>query len=83
MSNLPKKTNVQLVKSMMEFSEHGALAQMFIIDAISQKAKAVAECDPVELEKKMGPNSFIPARKWIAVAKEIQAKMDANYNGKL
>lgn len=36
------KDNAALVKQMMTFSPHGALPQMFIIDAITKQAEVAA-----------------------------------------
>jgi len=58
---------------MMEYSQYGALAQLFIIDAISKLSAAVSKADPA----KMG-NGLIDGTAWVGVAKEIRAKMDAH-----
>lgn len=70
-------TNVQFMKKMMEHSEFGALAQAFIIDAVTKQAEAVAAADPGEISKGMG--GFISSEAWVGVAKEIKQKMDEFY----
>ena len=69
-----RKTNVQFVKSIMEFSQHGALAQMFVIEAITKYAKACAEAKPEDMD-----SGFISGAAWQAVAKEIQGKIAEQY----
>ncbi|RMX08214.1 hypothetical protein D8I35_03630 [Corticibacter populi] len=67
-------TNVEFVTELMEFSPYGALAQMFIIDAIAKHAKAVAQATPEKFESAM-----LSGEAWIGVAKDINAKLKAHY----
>jgi len=77
---MPKqKTNVEVITDIMEYSEFGALAQMFVIDALTKAAKRVAEAPWPEISKAFEGNQMISARAWQGVAKEIQAKLDAAY----
>lgn len=73
------KSNEALVAHMMRFSEHGALAQMFIIDAISKAADRVVNAGLPEVRKQFGENAMIHPDAWYGVAKEIKEKMAANY----
>ena len=66
------QTNVEFVTNMMEFSRFGALAQVFIIQAIDQYSKRVAEADPATID-----GGFISGQAWVGVAKEIQQKLEA------
>lgn len=63
----------------MEYSAYGALAQMFIVDSITQRANAVAGTDLKELADKWGDNLIRP-QAWHGVAKEIKQKFDRFYN---
>lgn len=68
------QTNVEAVTALMEFSRYGALAQMFVIDALSKHAKAVAEAAPEALASMEG--GFISPEAWQGVAREIMEKLD-------
>ncbi len=72
-------TNVEFVTDMMDFSNYGALAQMFIIDALTKWSGKVAETPIEVLREQFGENSFINPDAWHGVAKEIKAKLDAQY----
>ncbi len=78
MATTKQLTNTQAVKEMMDFSAHGALAQLFIIDAIGKAADNIAAADLDELSAAFGPNAFVSADAWQAVAKEVKAKLDAH-----
>ncbi len=67
-------TNVEFVTELMEFSKSGALAQVFIIDAIQKHADAVAKVDASTVE-----HPLISGQAWVNCAKEIKARMDAHY----
>lgn len=61
----------------MEYSNHGALAQLFVMDAIGKFADQVAKSKVSDYPK----NMFICPESWIAVAKEIRGKLDKHFNG--
>lgn len=65
------KTNVQFVTDLMEFSRFGALAQVFVIDALDKWSKKISECDPAQFD-----NAMINGEAWVGVAKEIQQKIE-------
>jgi hypothetical protein len=66
------KTNVQVVKDIMEHSSYGGLSQLFVMDALHKLSKAVASSTPEEY----GDKSIIDPEAWIGVAKEIQRKLE-------
>lgn len=68
------KTNVQVLTDLMQFSRHGALAQVFIIDAIQKHANRVAVADPAQVDSPM-----ISGEAWVGVANEIQGTLEAHY----
>lgn len=74
------ETNIDIVTSIMEFSNYGALSQFFVLDAIRKFAKRVIESTPEELEAMK--DGFITPQAWQGVAKEIDAKLDAFYKTK-
>jgi hypothetical protein len=75
---MPKKpeTNVEFVARIMEFSNYGPLAQLFVIDALDKWSKKVAEADPADIESPM-----ISGHAWVGVAREIQAKIEKRMDG--
>lgn len=77
-----RRTNTGLVTDLMDYSQHGALSQMFIIDAIRKFADAVASTPLVELRERFGHNSMISADSWHGVATEIKREMDTFYGDK-
>lgn len=64
------KTNVEFVTELMEFSNHGALSQVFIIEAIRRYAEACSE-------RRISDNGFISPDAWQGVAREIRDKLVA------
>jgi hypothetical protein len=64
-------SNVEFVTELMEFSEYGPLAQLFVMDALAKFSKRVAEAAPEEFA---GMGDFISAESWQGVAKEIHQK---------
>jgi hypothetical protein len=47
------ETNVEFVTRMMEFSNYGALAQLFVLEAIRNWSNLVAEADPAKVDSPM------------------------------
>lgn len=70
MSKKPQ-TNVEFVTKLMEFSKYGALAQLFVIDALDKWSKKISECDPAQVD-----TALISGAAWVGVAKEIQQKIE-------
>lgn len=68
------RTNIAFVRDLMEYSNHGALAQLFVCDALDKWATKIAATDPAQLD-----NGFISGAAWQAVAKEIKTKIEARY----
>ena len=61
----------------MEYSDFGALAQAFVIEAVSRYAEEVSQTTPEDY----GSFSIVAPESWIGVAREIRDKMNA-YLGK-
>lgn len=71
----PKRmSNVELVTEIMEFSRSGALAQIFVIDAITKHAAAVSQAEAAEVD-----HALISGHAWIQCAREIKERLDAYY----
>jgi hypothetical protein len=65
------ETNVEFVTRIMELSNYGALAQLFILEAVRNWSDLVAEADPAKVDTPM-----ISGHAWVGVAKEIKAKLE-------
>lgn len=72
-----RKTNVQIVKSIMEHSNYGSLVQPFIIQAITTYSTAIAQRELSELKAELG--GFINEEAWQGIAKEVLEKLDHYY----
>ena len=69
-----EEDNADFVRSLMTVSKHGALAQLFVIDALTKWSKIISESDPAKLDSPM-----LNGKAWVAVAKEIREKLDTKY----
>jgi hypothetical protein len=76
--NKKRQTNVEFITELMEFSNHGAMAQLFIMDALKKVANHVASIPLEELRKEFD-GSMVSADAWHGVAKEISQKFDGYY----
>jgi len=65
------KTNVEFVTELMEFSNFGALAQLFVIDALDKWSARIKDADLSD----WGDDSFIHPDAWKGVAAEINQKL--------
>ena len=75
---MPKrKTNEQLVKSIMTHSRRGALIQMFVIAALENYAKAMVEAHQ-KGELRGGIFGFVNPDGWADCGREILEKMEQN-----
>lgn len=66
-----RKDNVAFVKELMTHSKYGALAQLFVIDALSKWADKLSSVEPQAVDTPM-----ISGEAWVGVAKEIKDKID-------
>lgn len=67
------KSNQEVVAEIMRFSNHGALAEVFVMEALSRYANAVANADPDSLG--FGESLALPPA-WRSVAREIADKLE-------
>lgn len=72
-------TNAELFEQMLTYSRYGALAQAFVVDAVTKMAEQVAKLSDEEVAK-LDETSMVHMRAWRGVAREIKAKMDAFYS---
>ena len=71
MKQTKPKTNIQLVRHIMEYSATGALKQAFVIEALYHYSQQVLD------DKKAWPqNSFVSQEGWQACAKETLASIE-------
>ncbi|WP_441459821.1 hypothetical protein [Burkholderia thailandensis] len=77
---MPKATtNLECVTDIMEFSRYGALAQAFVMDALTKHAALVAAMPFDVLQQKLGDHPMVSARAWHGVAQEIHDKLEAHF----
>lgn len=69
-----RKTNVEVLTELMQFSRYGALAQVFVIDAIQKQARLAAAADPKKID-----SPVVTGRAWVGVAIEIRDALDQHY----
>ena len=70
--NNKRLNNIEFVTELMNFSNYGALAQVFVIEAISKYASVCAE-------QRITDNGFLNPDTWQGVAKEIKEKINKQY----
>ncbi|MDO0860618.1 hypothetical protein VDS34_18105 [Xanthomonas campestris pv. campestris] len=66
-------SNVELMTDILEFSNFGVFAQMFVLEALATYTQKVTQADPAELEGMGG--GFVSATTWRAIAQEIAMKL--------
>ncbi|RIV48823.1 hypothetical protein [Burkholderia pseudomallei] len=72
-------TNVDCVMEIMNFSRYGALAQAFVMDALSKHAAHVARMPLEELNEQFGDQPIVSAKAWHGIAREIHEKLEAHF----
>ncbi|RZA30712.1 MAG: hypothetical protein EOP02_00570 [Proteobacteria bacterium] len=66
-----RRSNIEFVADLMTFSAHGALVQVFVLQALGQYAQRVAACEPQALE-----TALVSGQAWRGCALEVQRKLD-------
>ncbi len=74
-----RMTNLECLTDITEFSRYGALAQAFVMDALSKHAEHVAKLSLDELQKQLGDHPLISAPAWHGVAQEIHMKLESHF----
>jgi hypothetical protein len=70
MKQTKPKTNIQLVRHIMEYSQAGVLKQAFVIEALYQYSQQILD------DKEAWPqNSFVSQEAWQTCAKETLASI--------
>ena len=71
MKQTKPKTNIQLVRHIMEYSAAGALKQAFVIEALYSYSNKILE------DKEVWPqNSFVSQEAWQTCAEEVIASIE-------
>ncbi|WP_321873088.1 hypothetical protein [Burkholderia ubonensis] len=72
-------TNIDCLMEIMNFSRYGALAQAFVMDALSKHAAHIARMPLEELNEQFGDQPIVSAKTWHGVAREIHEKLEAHF----
>jgi len=70
-----RKTNVEFITEVMEYSRCGALMQGFVIDSIGKMARAVLDAGEPEDDGK----GLVNSQAWYQCAKELDEKLTEHY----
>jgi hypothetical protein len=60
-------TNIERVTHIMSYSNYGALARMFVMEALHKWSGIISKASPEQVD-----NGFVNGEAWIGVAKAIQ-----------
>ena len=74
----PPSTNLEVVTDIMTYSNYGALAQLFVMDALTKFSKIVMSTPSEDMA--MMDNGLISCEVWKGVAAEIHKKL-SGYHG--
>ncbi|ARL59942.1 hypothetical protein [Burkholderia pseudomallei] len=74
-------TNLECLTEIMTFSRYGALAQAFVMDALSKHAERVATVPLETLQEQFGVHPLISVEAWQGVAQEIHTKLETHFAG--
>jgi hypothetical protein len=66
-------TNIEKVQHVMSYSSYGALAQLFVMDALHKWTGIISKASPAQVD-----NGFVNPEAWIGVAREIQNALKAD-----
>lgn len=72
-------TNLECLTDIMKFSRYGALAQAFVMDALSKHAERIATTPLDALRVQFGAQPLVSAQAWQSVAREIHDKLEAHF----
>ncbi|MCS6500747.1 hypothetical protein NYD60_12045 [Burkholderia thailandensis] len=72
-------TNLDCLTNIITFSRHAALAQAFVMDALSKHAAHIAGMPLDELKARFCDYSMISADAWQSVARQIHEALEAHF----
>lgn len=75
------KTNVEFVTEIMEFSKHGALSQVFVLEGVRLYAERVSKmyAEKMAAGGIPDPTAMVSESVWAGIADEFIAKFKENY----
>ena len=71
-----KMSNEMLVRDLMNYSDHGVLAQVFVVEAIRHYAAAIVSKN----RPKEDNESFIDPAQWWDIAADTLNRIEENFN---
>lgn len=77
-TSAPPSTNLEVVTDIMTYSNYGALAQLFVMDALTKFSKIVMSTPSEDMA--MMDNGLISCEAWKGIAAEIHKKL-SGYHG--
>lgn len=69
-----QRTNIEKITEIMSFSNYGALAQLFVLDAVLRHSELIANT-PIEEMRSYMASGLITPEAWHGVATEIAVKL--------
>ena len=69
-------TNSDRIKHIMEFSKHGPIMQLFVIDALAKFSEQIINNESKVI--KQMEDSFISGEAWVGCAKELNGFLNKN-----
>ncbi len=69
-------TNIELVTNIMEFSKHGVMAQLVVMEAIARYVNGVVDTGLEGIIDEFGENFLINPTAWFRTCQEIKEKLD-------
>lgn len=72
-------TNIECLNDIMTYSRYGALAQAFVMDALSKHARRVATVPIDTLRKQFSAHTPVNVEAWQGMAREIHDKLEAHF----
>lgn len=60
-------SNIDFVKQLMEYSRYGALAQLFVLDAIEKQCDRILAAGIDKVREQFGENSMVSPEAWFGV----------------
>lgn len=70
-----RKTNTQMIAHLINYSAHGDLAQLFIMNAIHGLAEVTVDAGVEAIPE----SDMVHPESWVAVAQEIKDKIEENW----
>lgn len=76
-------TNDEAIAQLMDLGKSGPLVQMFVIDALTKMADAVAGLTDEEAHTKLNGNGLVHPVSWRNAARDVKTTLDKHFAGQL